>query len=114
MTLNRISWRDLYPKFPIVPVSDADGNSCVFNEEDLLVKCIKLSKIDNRGRGFQLVPLKVCLHSPVRFDAKSKRCKTCFGLRKGQSFPDLFLKAKKVVHYQEVLKITENEEEKEE
>ncbi len=112
--LNRISWRDMFPKFPIVRTITADGEE-IKEEENLLVKCQKgIKRKKGEGPGWNMIPLSVCMRSIFRFDPKSEACKKCFHLAKGQKFPDLFLFAKKQVHFAESIQVVEAKNKKKE
>jgi len=91
--LSRITWRDMYPKFPIMHEEDSPD---LPEEKRLYVWCRKGGK-----RSGECIRLDVCLHSVFRFNPTSRRCRECFHLKKGQHFPSLFLEAKRVPYLPE-------------
>ena len=107
--LNRGSWRDDYPHYPLIPLKEEDGTLAQQDEMKSLVKCTKANHRDSaKGRGFQIITLDVCLHSVHRFSESSYECRRCLGIRKGLGFPSLFLEAKKRVMIPESLKMNGN------
>ena len=86
-----------YPAFPVKSYILTDEETGV-QKEKFLLRCLK-------GGAHAIIPLDVCLKSPVRFDPKSPDCRTCFGLRGKQPFPPEFVNTPKEIYLPEMEKV---------
>ena len=107
--LARLSWKDKFPYFPFTSVIGNGIEPC--EEKDLLIRCTKRIKKKTGSVGWHLVTLEVCQKSIFRFNPRSKACRNCFHLGKGQEFPLEFTSVKKKVYLQESYALARIEEE---